>query len=943
MEIVIAVASKIAEYTVAPVGRQIGYVIFYNSNIDNIKVELQKLVGAKAGVQHSVDAALRNGEEIEANVQTWLKKVDDIVAESERSFSDNVGCSNMLLKHRLSRKAKKMIPSVTEILAEGKFDRISFRPTLPVTVPPSSRDYEALGSRTSVLYEIKLALKDASIYKIGVYGMGGVGKTTLVKELAWQVEQEGLFGAVVVASVTNSPEVKKVQGEIADGLGLKFDEETEMGRARRLRDRIRRENNILVILDDIWRKLDLTEVGIPCGDDHIGCKLLFTSRDLNVLNCEMGTQKEFRLEALSDGESWSLFEKMAGVVVNDINLQPTASKVAKSCAGLPLLIATVAKALKNKELYVWKDALIQLTRFGQEGLRSQVYSAIKLSYDYLESDELRRFFLFIASFSNVNYIHDLLIYGWGLGLYKGVNTLADVRNRVYKLTDDLRASCLLLDGERDRIEMHDVIYDVASQIASSIEPFFSVQRRGRLNGWPKMDSLKRCHSIFLPWCYIDELPEGLECPELKILVLNSLENYLKVPKNFLDGMRELKVLDLAGFDCCPSPPPSLSHLTNLRSLYLYQCMLEDITIVTELTNLEILSLKNSEIKKLPQKTTQLTNLRLLDLTSCSGLTVIPANVLSSLTCLEELYMGDCFIQWEVEGRQSRRNNACLGELRHLPKLRILNLQIQDESVLPRDLLFLGKLETYKIVIGDNFQWFGEAYDKNYTSSRVLKLNMRMVDDIELNVGIKMLLTSVEDLYLSDLRGVGNILYQLNGEGFPQLKHLYIENNNDMQYIIDSTKCAYPRPAFPNLESLDLHNLLNLEEICHGPFPLQSFSKLKAIKVTGCEKLRDLIIYEMVENLSQLVEVEISQCKCMSHVIVEDDKEIDKILLPNLRSLTLDCLPMFASFYSKSSSASLHSRNYVIEYQSSLPIPLVWLDEKVHKLYMHTNIYSRVTI
>ncbi|KAF2298637.1 hypothetical protein GH714_024443 [Hevea brasiliensis] len=80
------------------------------------------------------------------------------------------------------------------------------------------------------------ALKDADVNLIGVYGMGGVGKTTLVKQIAAQVREYGIFKLVVMATVTHSPELKKVQQEIADWLDYKFDVESVEVRAARLSD-----------------------------------------------------------------------------------------------------------------------------------------------------------------------------------------------------------------------------------------------------------------------------------------------------------------------------------------------------------------------------------------------------------------------------------------------------------------------------------------------------------------------------------------------------------------------------------------------------------------------------------------------------------------------------------------------------------------------------------
>ena len=137
---------------------------------------------------------------------------------------------------------------------------------------------------------------------IGVWGMGGVGKTTLMKQVAKQAEEDKLFHKVVMAlNISQTPNIPEIQEKNARMLGLKF--KSKEDRAGCLRKMLKKEKKILVILDDIWEKLELGEIGIPYGDDHKECKVLLTSRECRALSKDMRTQKEFHLQHLSEDDA----------------------------------------------------------------------------------------------------------------------------------------------------------------------------------------------------------------------------------------------------------------------------------------------------------------------------------------------------------------------------------------------------------------------------------------------------------------------------------------------------------------------------------------------------------------------------------------------------------------------------------------------------------------
>ncbi|XP_062020752.1 disease resistance protein At4g27190-like [Rosa rugosa] len=298
------------------------------------------------------------------------------------------------------------------------------------------------------------ALKKDEVTAIGVYGMGGIGKTTLVKQVGAQVCKDGLFDLMIMAVVSHNPMVMQIQDQLKDMLALKLHETTKMARAARLRERIIRGKKILIILDDIWDTIDLSIIGIPSHDELAGCgsKVILTTRRIQVCHA-MGSQVKIPLNLLSEDDSWNLFVKNARKSFESTNFCAVAKQVTKECGGLPIALIAVARALGDKDqLEEWQEVARRLEISQPASLDGdgRVLKCIRLSYDYLKGRDAKSCFLLCCLFpedSDIS-IKDLMKYGLRKGLFRDAGTFEEARSRAHSVINYLISSDLLLDSKR---------------------------------------------------------------------------------------------------------------------------------------------------------------------------------------------------------------------------------------------------------------------------------------------------------------------------------------------------------------------------------------------------------------------------------------------------------------------------------------------------------------
>ncbi|KAI3907998.1 hypothetical protein MKW98_003643, partial [Papaver atlanticum] len=771
--------------------RQFRYCIRYKTYRERLAEKADELISTKMDVELKIKNAKKNLETIKIRVENWVVMVNAEVrwyrATRALMNADEFGKCSCRIRYRIGKKAFQKIKYFDELIKGGNFESVS-HPFISLDlielVPTIDQNILDFPSRVFTKNQVMEALKDKDTFLVGIYGMGGVGKTTLMKQVWKQVIEEKVFDAVVMITISkgNDP-VRKIQADIANQLGLtrlqQVSEKSE--RAALLSERFRQGKNILVILEDLWKSfLNLSaDVGIPC--DSCICKVAITATGVDICrkfganNSLTSRAKYIEVGVLSPNDSITLFQKNVGRVPDE----QLAREVVEICTGLPLALVTLGRAMINKPLPVWIDTVSNLKRSNYTMLGGgffKVFASIEQSYRHLENNILKKCFLFCSLFHKncpID-IDQLVMYVMSDEMiFKDLKTLDEVRGRMQTLLDKLITSCLLLsytkknNGTVSSVTMHGIVRDVAIKIAQEESNGFFISKYSS-----DSKRIANCSRVALMENHVGMLlkfPDAL--PGLLVLSLQQNPQLRDIPDEFFRSKDALVSLNISKTGI-RSLPISLSFLVNLQSLCLDYCDFRgptNLSLVGNLVKLEMLSLVECCLLDLPNEIGNLSNLKSLDLSRNYRL-IIPSNVISRLYCLEELYTMNSFKEWEADDKISGRY-ATLVEVASRTSLKTLHLMKENEN---RDLVFC---------ISMGWQASGKYYLQSYDGiADQFECSLKEASP-QFGLSIKMLLARVGSLMLCGCNGLQTVGELATEDGFNTMRALLVVKCPYMEFLV----------------------------------------------------------------------------------------------------------------------------------------------------------------
>ncbi|XP_028780289.1 disease resistance protein SUMM2-like [Neltuma alba] len=385
-----------------------GYCAKWADSIRNLGEKLNSLESASKqlddmyhDVKMKVEAAEQDPRLTVLNrARGWMrreeelrKEVEDIVKQGRREiqakFFGGHCPKNCRAIYKLQKMVDQKLSDVDDLTSEGHFDVVAEKISrymfyeLPVA---------KLVGVESTFEKLCSCFENNPRGIIGLRGMGGVGKTSLLRKFNNDFLSKKANNVVIWVVVSKDADEGKIQVAIRKKLNVTDDEwnnKTVDERAVVLWN-ILKNKEFVLLLDDVWERIDLLKLGVPSPNNH-ECKIIFTTRLEEVCGW-MGADADgsIKVNCLPPDKAYDLFkEKVGDATLEQPNISSLAKQVVEECKGLPLALCTAFPT----EAFVLPSTVKVLDFSSNYGIRdvpSEIGDFVNLEHMNLSNTRIRK-------------------------------------------------------------------------------------------------------------------------------------------------------------------------------------------------------------------------------------------------------------------------------------------------------------------------------------------------------------------------------------------------------------------------------------------------------------------------------------------------------------------------------------------------------------------------
>ncbi|CAF2247693.1 unnamed protein product [Brassica napus] len=674
---------------------------------------------------------------------------------------------------------------------------------------------EKIGINKKLLEFENLVCKQPwGIRRTGIWGMPGIGKTTLAKAVFDQIS--GSYEAsCFIKHFDEAFHEKGLHSLLEEHFGKTLKE------LRRLpRDKLNKKRT-LVVLDDVQSPLVAESFLRGVHWFSPGSLIIITSRDKQVYrHCQIN--HVYEVQSLNENEALELFSQRAfGEGIRDQNLPKPSMEMIDYANGNPFALSCYGNELKGMKLSEMETTFLELKR----RTTYKIHDLFKSSYDTL-NDKEKNIFLDIACFfngENVDYVMQLLE-GCGFLPHVGIDVL--VEKSLVTISDN-------------RVNMHNLIQDFGREIIN-----------------------ERFSRLWEPWS-IKSLLEDDEFKEERALDTEDVEGISLDTSNLLFDVKPTafsNMLNLRFLKICSSSfenhdglrlPKGLESLPNeLRLLHWENYPLQSLPQDFDPCHLVELNMCYSQLQKLWEGTKNLKVLKMVKL--CHSQQLIEVENLCKAQNIEKIELQGCTKLQRFPATDHLQNLRVLNlsdckEITNLPEVssNIEELHLQGTSIreLPVSIVSLFKKAKWNQELSNLLTKFpGDSNALEDSLVRLVSSNQHLGKLVFLNMKYCSHLESlpqmvdIESLQVLDLSGCSELEAI---QGLPRnLKELYV-NGTAIEKL----------PQLPlSLEILNAHGCVSLISI---PYDFERLPRYYTF--TNCFALSAYKVSKFVENALDNVE------------------------------------------------------------------------------------------